>query len=725
MNTIDAILFRDLFIAGVKALEDKKDYVNELNVFPVPDGDTGTNMTMTLKAAEKEVLALEDVTMENVCRAISSGSLRGARGNSGVILSQLLRGFTKSIRNLDDIDVNAIADGFVKAVESAYKAVMKPKEGTILTVAKAGAYIAAYLADQNLDPVTYTETVITYMREVLDKTPDMLPVLKEAGVVDSGGEGLLAMLEGVHAALAGKLPKLSGVEADLSDFDKEGFMDMAAAKEKRAKGSDKKNSDKKSQDKKYQDKKGQDKKYQDKRSDDRKYSEKIFDNLNKFAKRVSRSDISTSDIRFRYCTEYIILLETDFDKSREKEFKIFLEAIGDSIVVVADDDIVKVHVHTNMPGIAIQKGLTYGSLTSMKIDNMQEEHNETIRAEVKESEDKESEKSETLFNGTTIIDSAEANDVPDESDNVSTDSEKEEPVSDEAVETVFSEIQQKDNTEAPSDSYDDYIYSENSGDETTDYSEDEDYSGNEYNSEYNSEFGYGNEYEYENEDDIVLPRKSVGFITVSAGEGLSEIFAGLGADIVIEGGQTMNPSTEDMLDAIDKINADTIFILPNNSNIILASQQAASIEEEKDVIVIPSKTIPQGIMAMLNYMANKTVEENEETMKTEMKKVKSGAITYSIRDTVVQGIDIRQGDIMGISESKILNVGAQVAATTVDLIENLMDEESELVSLYYGMGTTEDEANLIADTVRRKHPDIDVEVHYGGQPVYYYYLSVE
>jgi hypothetical protein len=378
-----------------------------------------------------------------------------------------------------------------------------------------------------------------------------------------------------------------------------------------------------------------------------------------------------------------------------------------------------------MPGIAIQKGLTYGSLTSMKIDNMQEEHNETIRAEVKESEDKESEKSETLFNGTTIIDSAEANDVPDESDNVSTDSEKEEPVSDEAVETVFSEIQQKDNTEAPSDSYDDYIYSENSGDETTDYSEDEDYSGNEYNSEYNSEFGYGNEYEYENEDDIVLPRKSVGFITVSAGEGLSEIFAGLGADIVIEGGQTMNPSTEDMLDAIDKINADTIFILPNNSNIILASQQAASIEEEKDVIVIPSKTIPQGIMAMLNYMANKTVEENEETMKTEMKKVKSGAITYSIRDTVVQGIDIRQGDIMGISESKILNVGAQVAATTVDLIENLMDEESELVSLYYGMGTTEDEANLIADTVRRKHPDIDVEVHYGGQPVYYYYLSVE
>lgn len=641
MNTIDAILFRDLFIAGVKALEAKKEYVNELNVFPVPDGDTGTNMTMTLKSAEKEVMALTDVTMESVCKAISSGSLRGARGNSGVILSQLLRGFTRSIRNLEHIDIKDIADGFVKAVESAYKAVMKPKEGTILTVAKAGAYIAAYLSEYNIDPVTYTETVISYMREVLDKTPDMLPVLKEAGVVDSGGEGLLIMLEGVRDVISSKIPRAEGVTVDLSGFDREGYMDMAKIKDKRSKGSDKKNQDKKSDEKK---------------TDDKKYSEKIFENISKITKRVSTGDISTADIKFRYCTEFIIMLETEFDKAREKEFKIFLEAIGDSIVVVADDDIVKVHVHTNMPGIAIQKGLTYGSLTSMKIDNMQEEHNERLIGE-KDAVGEES---------------------YEEADNVTVDDESD------------------DNAQTDNVTVDNVPYDNVSGDASS-------------------------------VDDEVntLPRKSVGFITVSAGDGLSEIFGGLGADIVIEGGQTMNPSTEDILNAVDRINADNIFILPNNSNIILASQQAGSLVEDKNIIVIPSKTIPQGIMAMLNYMSNRTVEENEKVMLDEMKKVKSGAVTYSIRDTVIQGVEIKQGDIMGIGESKIVNVGAQVVATTVKLVEELMDESSELVSLYYGIDTTEDEAALIAETLGRKHPDIDIEIHYGGQPVYYYYLSVE
>lgn len=670
MNTIDAILFRKLFMAGVAALEAKKEYVNELNVFPVPDGDTGTNMTMTLKSAEKEVMALTDVTMENVCRAISSGSLRGARGNSGVILSQILRGFTRSIRDLEHIEVKDIAEGFGKAVESAYKAVMKPKEGTILTVAKAGAYIANYLADYELDPVTYTETVVSYMREVLNKTPEMLPVLKEAGVVDSGGEGLLVMLEGVNEVLRENLPKPEGVTVDLSDFDRDGYADMPKVKDKRSKGSEKKN---------------QDKKADDKKTDDKKKNDKRFGGIGKLTRKVSTGDISTADITFMYCTEFIIILDRKFDKAKEKEFKIFLEAIGDSIVVVADDDIVKVHVHTNMPGIAIQKGLTYGSLTSMKIDNMQEEHNERLV--------REQDRSESSYESRTGSDSEG-----------STESDRPADAVDSITGIDDSSVNVADMTEASGIARE--VYNENSSDDAI--------TGNPADIPVNAASEEKN-----------LPRKSVGFITVSAGEGLSEIFGGLGADIVIEGGQTMNPSTEDILNAVDRINADNIFILPNNSNIILASQQAASLVEDKNIIVMPSKTIPQGIAALLNYMANRTVEENEKIMIEEMKKVRSGAVTYSIRDTVIQGVDIKQGDIMGIGESKIINVGAQVVATTVKLVEELMDESSELVSLYYGMDTTEDEAGLIAETLGRKHPDIDIEIHYGGQPVYYYYLSVE
>ena len=672
MSTINAVLLRDLFIAGADALDANKEYINELNVFPVPDGDTGTNMTMTIMSAKREVEAVTDITMESVCKAISTGSLRGARGNSGVILSQILRGFTRSIKELEELDVSDIADAFVKAVETAYKAVMKPKEGTILTVAKSGAHIAAYLADYDVDIVTYAEMINEYMREVLDKTPDMLPVLKEAGVVDSGGEGLLVFLEGVIACLKTKLDKPDNAKKpDMTGFDRDGY--LAGISEKASKA------DKKAQDK--------EKKKQDKKRTEKKTTEKISEGIGKMIKKVSKADISTSDIRFRYCTEFIVLLETEFDSNREEEFKLFLEAIGDSIVVVADDEIVKVHVHTNMPGIAIQKGLTYGSLTSMKIDNMQEEHNERLALD-------EAAAAPAGYN-TSAVQSASAdnNDAAEPAGAASDGQPVDGAVSGQAYETVsrteYGQPVNEPSYEAAGDSY-------------------------------ASEYGSGTD-----DNSGSIARRPVGFIAVSAGEGLSEIFAGLGADIVIEGGQTMNPSTEDMLNAIERIDADNIFILPNNSNIILASQQAGSLVEDKNVIVIPSKTIPQGIMALLNYMSNRSVEDNEKVMTDEMANVKSGSVTYSVRDTSINGIDIKQGDIMGISESQIMNVGAQVMSTTVELVENMLDDVSELVSLYYGADTTEDEANLIADAVRRKHPDVDVEVHYGGQPVYYYYLSVE
>lgn len=591
MDTIDAKLLKDMFIAGADALDSKKEYVNDLNVFPVPDGDTGTNMTMTIQSAVREVKALTSVSMIELCKAISSGSLRGARGNSGVILSQLLRGFTKCVREYDTIDTNVCAEAFERAVETAYKAVMKPKEGTILTVARAGSDMATYLADSDIDMTTYMETIISHMRDVLSKTPDMLPVLKEAGVVDSGGEGLLVILEGAAKLLAERMPKPEGAKApDISAMKKN-------TKPKKREQSKKTAAPKKQERKVYSPAK-------------------------------SKADISTADIQFGYCTEFIIELEREFDSRNEDEFKIFLEAIGDSIVVVADDEIIKVHVHTNMPGIALQKALTYGSLSRIKIDNMREEHNEILAKE------------ETGLE----------NDATDTEENNVSESKADKPKE---------------------------------------------------------------------------PRKPAGFITVSVGTGLSEIFAGLGADVIIEGGQTMNPSTEDMLNAIDSINADVIYIMPNNSNIILAAEQAAALTEDKTVVVIPSKSIPQGIMALINYMPNRTTEENQNIMTEEMMNVKSGAVTYSVRDTVIKGREIKQGDIMGISDSEILNTGAQVMSTTVELINKLIDKDTELVTLYYGSDTTEDEANLIADKVTEEHPDIEVEVHFGGQPVYYYYLSVE
>lgn len=557
IKLIDAALLQKMFLAGAKGIELKKDYINELNVFPVPDGDTGTNMTLTIMSAAKEVNNIDNPTIENIAKAISSGSLRGARGNSGVILSQLFRGFTREIMDKDAVDVPTMASAFERAVETAYKAVMKPKEGTILTVAKAGAHRAEELADQTEDLVEFCEEVLQAMQGMLEKTPDMLPVLKEAGVVDSGGEGLVTILRGAFDVLSGKV----------SDFTFETSMPAKATSGK-----------------------------------------------------VDSSNISTADIKFGYCTEFIIMLEKEYNMDIEQQFKSYLESIGDSLVVVSDDDIVKVHVHTNDPGLAIQRALTYGSLTSMKIDNMREEHHEKV---IKDAEKQK----EAL----------------------------------EAQETKKADA----------------------------------------------------------------PRKEVGFISVSAGDGLSEIFKGLGVDYLIEGGQTMNPSTEDMLNAIDQVNADTIYILPNNKNIILAAQQAQELTEDKQIIVIPSKTIPQGITAIINFVFDKTPEENAKFIEESMQNVKSGQVTYAVRDTSIDGKTIKQGNIMGIDDSKIAAVGESIHDTTKELILSMMDEDSELVSLYFGEDVKEEDANKIADEIMEEHSDVEVEVLYGGQPIYYYMISVE
>ncbi|ROR29453.1 hypothetical protein EDD66_103391 [Mobilisporobacter senegalensis] len=554
INTIDAKMLQKMFLAGAKSIEARKEEINELNVFPVPDGDTGTNMTLTIMAAAKEVSSITDPTINTLAKAISSGSLRGARGNSGVILSQLFRGFTREIQDVKEINVTVMSNAFQKAVETAYKAVMKPKEGTILTVARGGAEKAAELVSKTDDLVYFGSEVLKHMEIVLSQTPEMLPVLKEAGVVDSGGEGLLTILKGAYDALLGK----------------EVNFEVAAAK---------------------------------------KTATLVIDNS------------SSADIKFGYCTEFIIMLEKEYNSKTEQEFKSYLESIGDSIVAVSDDDIVKVHVHTNDPGLAIQKALTYGSLTNMKIDNMREEHNEKlIKDAEKIAAKEEQEKKEALKN---------------------------------------------------------------------------------------------------------TPRKEVGFIAVSVGDGINEIFKGLGVDYLIQGGQTMNPSTEDMLNAIDQVNADTIFILPNNKNIILAAEQAKELTEDKQIIVIPSKTIPQGITAVINFVFDKSPEENEQRMLEEMHNVKSGQVTYAVRDTSIDGKEIKQGDIMGIGDKSILSVGQGINNVTLELIDCLVDEDSELVSLYYGEEVSEDAANELADHIMEKHPDLDVEIHSGGQPIYYFILSVE
>lgn len=567
MKDIDAHLLQRAFLSAAKGLEAKKEWINELNVFPVPDGDTGTNMTMTIMSAAREVAGIEQPTMENLAKAISSGSLRGARGNSGVILSQLLRGFTKEIKTVDKINVTVLANAFVRATETAYKAVMKPKEGTILTVAKGMADKAVELVPQTDDVIEFAEKVIEQGDYVLSQTPEMLPVLKQAGVVDSGGQGLMQVLKGA-------LDGLNGKEVDMSIPASNGAGVSAMTAGKSAAGS---------------------------------------------------SDIETADIKFGYCTEFIINLEKEYTEKDEHEFKAYLESLGDSIVVVSDDDVVKVHVHTNDPGLAIQKALTYGSLSRMKIDNMREEHHERLiqNAEKLAKEQKEQEEKEA---------------------------------------------QAKASEE---------------------------------------------------------PRKPAGFIAVSVGEGLSEIFRGIGADYIIEGGQTMNPSTEDMLSAIEKVNADVIYILPNNKNIILAAEQAKYLVEDKKIVVVPSRTVPQGITALINYIPDQTPEENLETMKDEMARVKTGQITYAVRNTNIDGMEIHEGDIMGIGDHGMLTVGTSIENVALDSLKAMADEESELVTIYYGSDVKEEDAQALLDKAKEAFPDLEIELQNGGQPIYYYMISVE
>ena len=583
LKSIDAQLLKKMFIAAAKEIDSKKEIINELNVFPVPDGDTGTNMTMTIMSAAREVRAIAEPDMAGLCKAISSGSLRGARGNSGVILSQLLRGFTKVIKEYNEITVEVAANAFSKAVETAYKAVMKPKEGTILTVAKGGAEKAMELVGETDDLIVFGEKVIKYMEEVLDYTPELLPVLKEAGVVDSGGRGLIEVMKGAFEAMCGKDVDMN-LESDAAgNTEQSGASSPDAGK-----------------------------------------------------RAISTENISTADIKFGYCTEFIILLEKEFTDKDEAELKAFLESIGDSIVCVADEDVVKIHVHTNDPGIAIQKALTYGQLTKMKIDNMREEHNEKLGLEQA---------------------AAAAGAPVKASTDMHSDDKASVPAQKEPVKSA--------------------------------------------------------------------PRKKFGFISVSIGEGINEIFKGLGVDYLIEGGQTMNPSTEDMLNAIDAVNAETIFILPNNKNIILAADQAKAMTEDKNIIVIASKTIPQGIAALIGFVEGKSAEENESMMREAMKNIKTGQVTYSVRDTKIDGKEIKQGDYMGIDDHSIRSVGTDMIECSSELIDTMVDDDSELVSIYYGADTSEEEAQKIADTVTAKHKFVDVEIHQGGQPVYYFIVSVE
>lgn len=558
ITSINSEVLVKMFLAGAKNLDAKKEWINELNVFPVPDGDTGTNMSMTIMSAAKEVSSLgSNPSMAELSKAISSGSLRGARGNSGVILSQLFRGFCKVIKEYEELDVSIVCEACQKAVETAYKAVMKPKEGTILTVAKGAADKALEMADKTDNFVTFLEEVIKYADYVLSQTPEMLPVLKQAGVVDSGGQGLMQVLKGAYDSLIGK-------EIDYS-----------------------------------------------------------IDGVEASGKTVAAGVSTTEEeIKFGYCTEFIIVLSKPISDKEEYEYKSYLESIGDSIVVVADDDVVKTHVHTNDPGLAIQKALTLGSLTKIKIDNMREEHQEKV---IKEAE-------------------------------------------------KAAQAQAQEQTEAPVD---------------------------------------------------LGPRKEYGFIAVSVGDGLNEILTGLGVDYIITGGQTMNPSTEDMLTAIDHVNAEHIFILPNNSNIIMAANQAATICEDKDIIVLPTKTIPQGITALVNFIPDYSVKDNTNNMTQEIQNVKTGQVTYAVRDTEMDGFNIHENDYMGIGDKTILAVGTDLAQTTLDMVEAMIDEDSAIISIYVGADSDEEKANELSDAIMEKHPDLEVEINNGGQPVYYYLISVE
>jgi len=566
-NQIDAKELKNAFLAGANNLNAKKEYINELNVFPVPDGDTGTNMTMTIMSAAREVAAISEPTIDTVAKAMASGSLRGARGNSGVILSQLIRGFTKEIRESSDktsIDGLTLARAFNRAIETAYKAVMKPKEGTILTVAKGMSDRITELSVAEEDIIPLLEKVIAYGDEVLARTPDMLPVLKEAGVVDSGGQGLMTVVKGALASLKGE-----DVDIDITDAD----MSPAAAP---------------------------------------------------VAERKSRGDISTADIKYGYCTEFMVNGDHEFTDDEVDELRDWLSGVGDSIVCFSDENIIKVHVHTNHPGNAFERGLSMGYLSKMKVDNMRLEHNEVL-----------------------IKDASK----------------------------IAAEAEHKTQ-------------------ETT-------------------------------EPEDLGPVKDFGFISVSAGDGLTEIFKGVGVDYVIEGGQTMNPSTEDILNACDKVNAKTIFVLPNNKNIILAANQAKDIIEDKTIIVVPTKTIPQGISAMISFSPEMSADENFEAMKDASECVNSAEVTYAVRNTTIDGHAIQENDIMVIGDDGLLSVKKDIAEAVEDAVSKMVNSESEIVTVYYGQDVTPDDAERLAEDIRKKYPSVETELEYGGQPIYYYFLSVE
>lgn len=567
-NQIDALQLKNAFLAGANNLNAKKEWINELNVFPVPDGDTGTNMTMTIMSAAREVAAIDAPTLENVAKAMASGSLRGARGNSGVILSQLIRGFTKEIREHADeagIDNLIMARAFSRAVETAYKAVMKPKEGTILTVAKGMADRITELSVTDEDLMTMLEKVVAYGDEVLAKTPEMLPVLKEAGVVDSGGQGLMTVVKGALASLKGE-----EVTLDLGD--------QGAAKTEAP------------------------------------------------VERKSRGEISTADIKFGYCTEFMVNGDHEFTDEEVDSLREWLGGVGDSIVCFSDENIIKVHVHTNHPGNAFEKGLTMGYLSKMKVDNMRLEHHEVLiedASKIAEEEKKEE---------------APAAAAP----------------------------------EKPAE-----------------------------------------------------PAKEYGFISVSAGEGLTEIFRGIGVDYVIEGGQTMNPSTEDILNACEQVNAETIFVLPNNKNIILAANQAKDIIEDKTIIVVPTKTIPQGITAMISFSPDMSPEENLEAMKDASQCVRTGEITYAVRNTTIDGHAIEKDDIMALGDDGLLAVAKEKDQAVLEAVKAMVNDESEIITIYYGQDIPEEEAEALAARIRKVYPQVETELQYGGQPIYYYFLSVE
>ncbi len=564
MDYIDAAALKRAFLAGAEGLEARKEWINELNVFPVPDGDTGTNMTMTILSAAREAAAIEEPTMDLLAKAISSGSLRGARGNSGVILSQLLRGFTKEISGKEKIDVACLARAFHRGTETAYKAVMKPKEGTILTVARGMAEKAQELSEKTTDILDFVSQVIEHGDYVLSQTPEMLPVLKQAGVVDSGGQGLMQIVKGCLEGLKGKEASLGQEQEGISPAVK---VSGAAA-----------------------------------------------------------ADIETADIKFGYCTEFIINLAAEFGDADERSFKQYLESIGDSLVVVSDDEIVKVHVHTNDPGLAIQRALTFGSLSRIKIDNMREEHEERL---IKDAE------------------------------RVAREQKQEELKSQEA------------------------------------------------------------------QADKEVLRKETGFVAVCAGAGLADIFKGIGADVVIEGGQTMNPSTEDILKAVEQVHADTVYVLPNNKNIILAAEQTKKLSKDCEVAVVPSKTVPQGITALINFAPDLAPQENLEIMEQEMGRVKTGQITYAVRNTSIDGREIHEGDIMGIGDAGMLAVGSSVSQTAMDALKAMVDEDSELITIYYGKSVKEEDAEGFLQEAREQFSGCEIELHFGGQPVYYYLLSVE